>query len=61
MWMLSYVVRRSSTSPWVRGRGVGWSWIVRAGLWELAKPLVPPPRVRPQGGGTPDTLLAAIT
>lgn len=28
-----------------------WSWIVPAGLWELARPLLPPPRVRPQGGG----------
>ncbi len=41
-----------------------WSWIVPDGLWEIAKPLLPPLRVRPQGGGTPDTpdetLFAAI-
>ena len=39
--------------------------IVPDGLWEIAKPLIPPSmRVRPQGGGTQDTpdatLLAAI-
>ncbi|MDT8912101.1 IS5 family transposase [Amycolatopsis sp. PS_44_ISF1] len=32
----------------VEGR---WSWIVPAGLWDLARPLLPAPRVRPQGGG----------
>ncbi|MFI2765521.1 IS5 family transposase [Streptomyces echinatus] len=41
-----------------------WSWIVPDGLWEIAKPLNPPSRVRPQGGGTQDTpdetLFAAI-
>ncbi|WGD38754.1 IS5 family transposase [Streptomyces cathayae] len=41
-----------------------WSWIVPDGLWEIAKPLIPPSKVRPQGGGTPDTpdetLFAAI-
>ncbi|MFF2964135.1 IS5/IS1182 family transposase, partial [Streptomyces sp. NPDC057963] len=31
-----------------------WSWIVPDGLWEIVKPLIPPPRVRPQGGGTQD-------
>jgi hypothetical protein len=45
------------------GRGT-WSWIVPDGLWELARPLIPEDRVRPQGGGTqntPDeTLFAAI-
>ncbi|MEU2791207.1 IS5 family transposase [Streptomyces sp. NPDC007100] len=45
------------------GQGT-WSWIVPDGLWEIAKPLLPPPRVRPQGGGTSDTpdetLFAAI-
>ncbi|MER5349464.1 IS5 family transposase [Kitasatospora sp. NPDC002551] len=45
------------------GRGT-WSWIVPDGLWEIARPLIPPERVRPQGGGTantPDeTLFAAI-
>ncbi|QTE02897.1 hypothetical protein S1361_36525 [Streptomyces cyanogenus] len=45
------------------GRGT-WSWIVPDGLWELAKPLIPEDRVRPQGGwkqNTPDeTLFAAI-
>lgn len=45
------------------GRGT-WSWIVPDGLWEIAKPLIPPSRVRPQGGGTQDTpdetLFAAI-
>ncbi|GGR53888.1 hypothetical protein GCM10010282_53690 [Streptomyces roseolus] len=45
------------------GRGT-WSRIVPDGLWEIAKPLIPPSRVRPQGGGTQDTpdetLFAAI-
>jgi transposase len=36
------------------GQGT-WSWIVPDGLWEIAKPLIPPSRVRPQGGGTQDT------
>ncbi|MER5844502.1 IS5/IS1182 family transposase, partial [Streptomyces prasinus] len=27
------------------GRGT-WSWIVPDGLWEIAKPLIPPSRVR---------------
>ena len=35
------------------------------GFWEIAKPLIPPSRVRPQGGGTQDTpdetVSAAIT
>lgn len=35
------------------GRGT-WSWIVPDGLWEITKPLIPPSRVRPQGGGTQD-------
>ena len=47
----------------VMGRGT-WSWIVPDGLWEIAKPLIPPSKVRPQGGGTQDTpdetLFAAI-
>jgi hypothetical protein len=46
------------------GRGT-WSWIVPDGLREIAKPLIPPSRVRPQGSGTqetPDeTLFAAIS
>jgi transposase len=29
-----------------------WGWIVPEGLWELARPLLPRSRVRPQGGGT---------
>ncbi|MBY8887006.1 IS5 family transposase [Streptomyces sp. PTM05] len=45
------------------GRGT-WSWIVPDGLWEIAKPLIPPSKVRPQGSGTQDTpdetLFAAI-
>ncbi|MEU2494018.1 IS5 family transposase [Streptomyces sp. NPDC007883] len=36
------------------GRGT-WSWIVPDGLWEIAKPLIPPSKVRSQGGGTQDT------
>jgi transposase len=28
-----------------------WDWIVPVGLWEMAEPLLPPARVRPQGGG----------
>jgi transposase len=38
----------------VMGRGT-WSWIVPDGLWEIAEPLIPPSKVRPQGGGTQDT------
>ncbi|MFH9016728.1 IS5/IS1182 family transposase, partial [Streptomyces sp. NPDC017943] len=38
--------------------------MVPDGLWEIAKPLIPPSRVWPQGGGTQDTpdetLFAAI-
>nr|WP_279616924.1 IS5 family transposase [Streptomyces caeruleatus] len=38
--------------------------MVPDGLWEIAKPLIPPSKVRPQGGGTQDTpdetLFAAI-
>ncbi|MGW4927321.1 IS5 family transposase [Streptomyces parvulus] len=45
------------------GRGT-WSWIVPDGLWEIAEPLIPLSKVRPQGGGTQDTpdetLFAAI-
>lgn len=45
------------------GQGA-WSWIVADGLWEIARPLIPPSKVRPQGGGTRDTpeetLFAAI-
>ncbi|MFF1373640.1 IS5 family transposase [Streptomyces virginiae] len=45
------------------GRGT-WSWIAPDGLWEIAEPLIPPSKVRPQGGGTQDTpdetLFAAI-
>lgn len=45
------------------GRGT-WSWIVPDGLWEIAEPLIPPSKVRVQGGGTQDTpdetLFAAI-
>ncbi|MGW0365910.1 transposase, partial [Streptomyces sp. NPDC002990] len=47
----------------IMGRGT-WSWIVPDGLWEIAEPLIPPSKVRPQGGGTQDTpdetLFAAI-
>ncbi|MFI7325653.1 transposase [Streptomyces rubiginosohelvolus] len=28
-----------------------WGWIVPDGLWEIARPLLPPDRVRTQGGG----------
>ena len=28
-----------------------WGWIVPDGLWEIARPLLPGARVRPQGGG----------
>jgi transposase len=38
----------------VMGRGQ-WSWIVPDGLWEIARVLLPPSRVRPQGGGTQNT------
>ncbi|KAB1977784.1 IS5 family transposase [Streptomyces triticiradicis] len=31
-----------------------WGWIVPEGLWEIARPLLPPARVRPQGGGVAD-------
>ncbi|MBB4890563.1 transposase [Streptomyces netropsis] len=36
------------------GRGT-WYWIVPDGLWAIAKPLIPPSKVRPQGGPTQDT------
>lgn len=47
------------------GHGAGYlERIVPDGLWEIAKPLIPPSKVRPQGGGTQDTpdetLFAAI-
>lgn len=32
-----------------------WGWIVPDGLWETAWPLLPPARVRPQGGGVANT------
>ncbi len=35
---------------WLRGSG-RWGWIVPGGLWEIAKRLLPPTRVRPQAGG----------
>jgi hypothetical protein len=35
------------------GRG-RWGWIDPDGLWKIAKPLIPPSRVRPQGGETQD-------
>lgn len=45
------------------GQGT-WSWIVPDGLWEIARPLIPEERIRPQGGGTPntpdETLFAAV-
>jgi hypothetical protein len=41
-------------AEWAVGRGTG-SWIVRDGLRESAKPLIPPSRVRSQGSGTQDT------
>ncbi|MFE3649170.1 transposase, partial [Streptomyces sp. NPDC059152] len=28
-----------------------WGWIVPEGIWEIVRPLLPPARVRPQGGG----------
>lgn len=28
-----------------------WGWILPVGLWEIARPLLPSARVRPQGGG----------
>jgi transposase len=31
-----------------------WGWFVPEGLWEIARPLLPPARVRPQGGGVPN-------
>ncbi|WP_221765850.1 IS5 family transposase [Streptomyces sp. WAC 06783] len=41
-----------------------WGWIVPDGLWEIARPLLPPPRIRPQGGETAniddEAVLAAI-
>ncbi|MER7506707.1 transposase, partial [Nonomuraea pusilla] len=32
-----------------------WGWNVPDGLWEIVRPLLPPARVRPQGGGTRNT------
>lgn len=49
------------SSAWDGGT---WSRIVPEGLWKIAEPLIPPSRVRPQGGGTQDipdeTWFAAI-
>jgi hypothetical protein len=42
------------------GRGT-WSWVVPDGLWEIAKPLIPPSKVRPQGGGTLGTPVELAT
>lgn len=42
---------RSLDSSWAGA----WSRIVPPGLWEIAKPLVPPSKARPQDGETPDT------
>ena len=57
------VLRGEAVVGFGKGRGT-WSGIVPDGLWEIAKPLIPPSRVRPQGGGTQDTpdetLFAAI-
>ena len=41
----------------VEGR---WSSIVPAGLWELARSLLPAARVRPQGGGVRNIDDAAV-
>ncbi|GAA4989625.1 hypothetical protein GCM10023205_70960 [Yinghuangia aomiensis] len=30
----------------------GWDWVVPDGLWDIVRPLLPPERLRPQGGGT---------
>lgn len=47
-------VRLADTSFLRRARG--WAvLIVPDGLWETAKLLIPPPKVRPQGGGRQDT------
>jgi transposase len=63
-------LRRAKTASYVviirwTGHGAGYvESVVPDGLWEIAKPLIPPSRVRPQGGGTQDTphetLFAAI-
>ncbi|MQY11989.1 hypothetical protein SRB5_21170 [Streptomyces sp. RB5] len=37
-----------------------WGWIVPAGLWEAARPLLPRARTRPQGGGTANTPDAVV-
>ncbi len=38
------------------GRGT-WSWIGPDGLYDIAKPLIPEQRTRPQGGGTANPLV----
>lgn len=54
LWTVSYV----GSARWARYGGA-WSWIVPDELWEIAEPLTPPSKVRPQD--TPDeTLFAAI-
>jgi hypothetical protein len=45
---------------WVVGLGYGAGYVeleldCSGGLWEVAEPLIPPSKVRPQGGGTQDT------
>jgi transposase len=37
-----------------------WAWIVPEGLWEIVQPLLPPARVRSQGGGTQNTADEAV-
>ncbi|SCF72890.1 Putative transposase of IS4/5 family [Streptomyces sp. MnatMP-M27] len=47
---LHRVLRGQLVVGWVMGSG-WWGWIVPEGLWEIAGPLLPSARVRPQGGG----------
>lgn len=53
-WIATAVVERVLHGCWFVGVGMGSGkrdWIVPEGLWEIARPLLPPARVRPQGGG----------
>ncbi len=64
----AFVKASKTVSTMVHELSIGqgtWSRIVQDGLWELAKPLIPEDRVRPQGGrkrnASEKTLFAAIT
>lgn len=62
-WVQDRVLHGLLVVEWITGSG-RWGRILPEGLWELARPFLPPARVRPQGGGVAniddDALFAAI-